>query len=200
MIPDSVICIGFFAFFGCIGLSEVVIPEGVTIGNDAFGSCTGIRQLTIAEGVTIGEHAFKWCRSLNEVHIASGLNISRLRLACGEINPLVIREKLYFRIGGTATFPRFRGAMQIGFANLVLLCSERVHRMHEAGNAILSKLPPELLQYIMFFVSIDCLPEETARLDSDSLMLRENEREAVEAYNDLKGLYERFVPPKPKSL
>ena len=72
--------------------------------------------------------------------------------------------------------------------------------MREDGKSILPELPPELLRYIMFFVSIDCLPEETARLDSDSLMLRENEREAVEAYNDLKGLYKSFVPPKPNSL
>ena len=90
--------------------------------------------------------------------------------------------------------------MQIGFANLVLLCSERVYRMREDGKSILPELPPELLRYIMFFVSIDCLPKKTARLDSDSLMLRENERQAVEAYNDLKGLYESFVPPKPNSL
>ena len=83
--------------------------------------------------------------------------------------------------------------MQIGFANLMLLCSERVDRMREDGKSILPELPPELLRYIMFFVSIDCLPEKAARLDSNSLMLRDVETTRVIEYNELKASYSSFV-------
>lgn len=60
-VPDSVTGIRDYAFSGCSGLTEVTIGNGVTyIGYEAFGYCTGLSSVTIGNGVTnIDEEAFK---------------------------------------------------------------------------------------------------------------------------------------------
>ena len=41
VIPDSVTCIGFYAFASCESLCIVVIPDSVTsIGDHAFANCS----------------------------------------------------------------------------------------------------------------------------------------------------------------
>ena len=59
-ILDSVLCICSWAFYGCIGLTSVKIPAGVTmIGRSVFSGCTGLTSVKIPVGVTsIGESAF----------------------------------------------------------------------------------------------------------------------------------------------
>ena len=59
----EVIAIGNKAFYYCMGLTSVTIPEGVTsIGNDAFSYCYDLTSVTIPEGVTsIGNDAFISC-------------------------------------------------------------------------------------------------------------------------------------------
>jgi hypothetical protein len=53
------------------GVTEVVIPEGVTsIGDSAFYFCSSLTSITIPDGVTsIGESAFWGCSSLTSVNI-----------------------------------------------------------------------------------------------------------------------------------
>ena len=73
--------------------------------------------------------------------------------------------------------------------------------MNYSGNALLPILPTELLGYIMFYVSVDYLPEKTEYLfDNSSWKLTADEKEAAKSYYDLKRLYESFLPPKPKPL
>ena len=79
VIPDEidgkrVTSIGNCAFFVCIGLKEITIPEGVTsIGDYAFSECRGLKEITIPEGVTsIGNSAFEGCSSLTEITIPEG--------------------------------------------------------------------------------------------------------------------------------
>jgi hypothetical protein len=92
-IPDSVACIGDYAFYTCAALTNVTIPGGVTligvgafslcsaltnvmvtsgamsIGGSAFASCTGLTDITIASSVTnIGSYAFKNCTSLTNAY------------------------------------------------------------------------------------------------------------------------------------
>ncbi|MBP5561548.1 MAG: leucine-rich repeat domain-containing protein [Muribaculaceae bacterium] len=63
--------IGDLAFFGCIGLMDVTIPNSVTsIGDHAFSGCSGLTDVTIPNSVTsIGECAFYGCSGLTDVTI-----------------------------------------------------------------------------------------------------------------------------------
>ncbi|MGN1234590.1 MAG: leucine-rich repeat domain-containing protein, partial [Christensenellaceae bacterium] len=65
-----------YAFYNCIGLTSVDIPDGVTsIGDYAFYHCTGLTSVVIGNGVTsIGEEAFSWCDSLTSVIIPDTVN------------------------------------------------------------------------------------------------------------------------------
>lgn len=63
----SVTKIGDYAFYGCSGLTSIVIPNSVTsIGESAFNHCSGLTGgLTIPNSVTsIGESAFYGCSGL----------------------------------------------------------------------------------------------------------------------------------------
>ncbi len=61
--------IGEDAFYGCTGLTSIVIPESVTsIDYGAFWGCTGLTSITIPESVTsIGGTVFWDCTGLTEV-------------------------------------------------------------------------------------------------------------------------------------
>jgi hypothetical protein len=63
------------AFFNCISLTSVTIPDSVTsIGEWAFSSCASLATVTIGNGVTsIGERAFSSCTSLASVTIGNGV-------------------------------------------------------------------------------------------------------------------------------
>ena len=75
IIPGSVTSIGFAAFKGCSGLTELTIPGSVTsIGNNTFKGCTGLTELTIPGSVTsIGNSAFSSCSALTSVTIPNSV-------------------------------------------------------------------------------------------------------------------------------
>lgn len=54
------------AFFGCTGISRVVVPDSITtIGTEAFRGCPGLAQIEIGNGIiTIGNDAFDGCTGL----------------------------------------------------------------------------------------------------------------------------------------
>lgn len=70
-IPNTVTSIGGYAFFNCNGLTAVTIPNTVTsIGYDAFAYCTSLTSVAIPNSVTsIGNAAFYRCSSLASIII-----------------------------------------------------------------------------------------------------------------------------------
>jgi len=62
-----------YAFNGCDGLEEVVLPKSLTtMGDYAFYDCAALRALNLPEGITaIPDYAFRNCTSLGEVVLPS---------------------------------------------------------------------------------------------------------------------------------
>ena len=75
VIPDGVTIIGGYSFSECEMIKSVVIGNGVTyIDEGAFSNCTGLESIVISESVTsIGEGAFHRCTSLSSVIIPAEL-------------------------------------------------------------------------------------------------------------------------------
>lgn len=67
--------IGDSAFCDCIGLQELILPQGLgIIGNHAFDGCTALRRIVFPQGLTaIGDYAFSKCTMLHEIQIPEGL-------------------------------------------------------------------------------------------------------------------------------
>ena len=60
VIPETVTCIGNYAFYYCSGLGMITFSEGInSIGYYAFYHCSGLTSVTIPNTVTwIGDDAF----------------------------------------------------------------------------------------------------------------------------------------------
>lgn len=98
-LPESLVSIGDFAFsmdsnikkviipggvkeisynaFGCCGVEEVIISEGVeVIGESAFTFCSSLKSVTIPNSITsIKSEAFSVCRNLKSVNIPRGVSV-----------------------------------------------------------------------------------------------------------------------------
>lgn len=69
IIPDTVVSIGQAAFGGCSSLTQITIPENVTgIGSSAFSN-SGITNIVIPDGVSSLESTFVGCTNLTTVEI-----------------------------------------------------------------------------------------------------------------------------------
>ena len=74
-IPDNVINIESYAFFGCTALKEINIPNSVTeIGSYTFSDCTALEEINIPNSVTkIGKDAFSYCTELKEINMKNSV-------------------------------------------------------------------------------------------------------------------------------
>ena len=75
VIPDGVEEIGEGAFAGCTNLASVAIPDGVTcVGDRAFMGCSGLKDTVIPSSVTsIGTSAFSNCTGLKRLTVPSSV-------------------------------------------------------------------------------------------------------------------------------
>ena len=69
--------IGYTAFYGCTGLTGIVIPSSVTtIDWGAFQDCSNLTDITIPDSVTyIGVGAFSRCTSLADITLPNNLTV-----------------------------------------------------------------------------------------------------------------------------
>ena len=74
-IPETVIEIGYRAFYKCSSLAKIVLPDGLTkIENSVFCGCKALQEVTIPESVTeIGLNAFYDCTGLKALVLPQGL-------------------------------------------------------------------------------------------------------------------------------
>jgi hypothetical protein len=74
-IPDSVILIGGMAFAGCINLTSITLPSGLTfIDNGTFYDCDKLISINLSANVElIGDYAFSNCISLTGLTIPAGV-------------------------------------------------------------------------------------------------------------------------------
>ena len=70
-IREGVKVVGKGAFFNCIFITSINIPERVTsIGKSAFYKCNSLKSINIPESVTcIEDYAFAYCNSLKSINI-----------------------------------------------------------------------------------------------------------------------------------
>lgn len=74
-LPDSIKTIGESAFCGCRALVGIRIPTGVSeIAEDTFGSCSSLSEVNLPDSLTkIGDGAFNLCSSLGNIRIPYGV-------------------------------------------------------------------------------------------------------------------------------
>lgn len=67
---DGITSIGSWMFWGCDGLTEIIIPNSViSIGNNAFQNCGNLISVTIGNSVTvINDYAFYNCSKLASIN------------------------------------------------------------------------------------------------------------------------------------
>lgn len=74
---NQAVLYGQDAFFRCSGLTEIILPEGVTdIATTAFAYCTALEKVTLPSTLKyIGDYAFYTCIALKEITIPEGAEV-----------------------------------------------------------------------------------------------------------------------------
>lgn len=74
-IPNTVVTITSYAFYNCTGLKHVKIPSSViTIEANAFEGCTGLETVRVPDSVkSLGSSAFSGCSALYSARLGDGL-------------------------------------------------------------------------------------------------------------------------------
>ena len=127
----SVTSIGYGAFFGCNGLTEIVIPEGVTsVGTSAFLNCENLKNVTLPNSLkTIQDHAFFYCTDLTEITVPNGVtDIDDYAFAgCGALT----------RVSLPNTLTNFKHYLFAGCKSLEEITVESGGIYHSSGNCVI---------------------------------------------------------------
>ena len=115
VLPDSVSSIGDWAFWNCRSLTDIVIPDSVnSIGDRVFSGCCSLKSLVIPDSVSsIGERAFEDCTSLSSLVIPDGVtSIGHCAFrGCYSLSNIVIPNGVT-SIGGCA-FSRCKSLVEV---------------------------------------------------------------------------------------
>ena len=66
---DRVTSIGRYAFYACINLTSVDLPNATSIGEKAFYSCAALTSINLPNVTSIGEYAFGNCTALTSINL-----------------------------------------------------------------------------------------------------------------------------------
>lgn len=82
VLPNNIREVGVGAFWKCINLSKLIIPDKVTrINSTAFGVCNALETITLPHDLEyLGGYAFTYCAKLKEVTIPEGVKVLNKRL------------------------------------------------------------------------------------------------------------------------
>ena len=83
-VKSGVKSLGDYAFYGCAGLSQVILPEVTAIGKYTFYGCTALTELTVPGNVSsIGAGAFYGCTALEKINIPEDVTAIGSYTFCG---------------------------------------------------------------------------------------------------------------------
>ncbi len=93
----SVKIIGEAAFYSCYGLTEIVIPEGITtISPYAFYDCYQVTKVYIPGSVTSrGEYAFYYCDGLESLYVADLAKWCAVEISNEAATPMYYAKNMY---------------------------------------------------------------------------------------------------------
>ena len=93
-IPNTIVKIGYAAFYNCSLLKSVTIPSSViSIEFDAFQKCSYLTSITLPSGITtIGDEAFAECESLSYLNIPKSIKF----IAYSAFNHCNMLDTIYY--------------------------------------------------------------------------------------------------------
>lgn len=87
MIPQNIISIPKYAFYGCTSLTKLEIPEHIKSLDDySFGECNNVENIVLHTGVTSFVGAFRNCKNVASVTIPEGIETISQYAFAGCIN------------------------------------------------------------------------------------------------------------------
>lgn len=132
----AVTSIGSHAFYDNTSVESVTIPNGVTdIGYEAFYGCIGMTEVTISDTVTsIGEAAFRDCQSLETINIGNNLQTigNKAFEGCLKVERITLPQTVTY-IGDRAFF-NCQSLLYLNIPDSVQYIGTRAFEM-ETGNA-----------------------------------------------------------------
>ncbi len=117
VLPETVTSLGEEAFYDCVKLESVNIPQGITaISVGCFNGCNSLTSIIIPDSVNeIGEYAFSGCKKISSIEIPDG--VERIEEStfggCTALSSIVIPESVTY-IGDYS----FDGCMNIEEINI----------------------------------------------------------------------------------
>ena len=124
IVQDGVSSIGNYAFYGCVNLAVIQLPQSLrTIGLYSLKS-TGIAEITIPEGVTtIGYSAISSCGNLHSIELPETLTrIEAYAFSnCDELREISIPNSINFL--GTSVFSDCSNIPQLLYASPPETCA-----------------------------------------------------------------------------
>ena len=105
----GVTSIGSAAFWSCVNLESITIPQGVTnIGAAAFGNCTALKEISLPDSIMfIDFGAFTLCNSIRDVYISSLESWLKINLKDSESSPVCYANNVYIngKLAKSITIP-----------------------------------------------------------------------------------------------